>query len=110
VICDRYELAVVPFPFAEQADIKRRPVVAISGRLFNQRNTATVFAMVTTASGTRWPSDHSVIDLKLAGLNRPCVIRWRLVTLPNGLILKRLGTLSSADRLECERLLAEMFV
>jgi mRNA interferase MazF len=108
VIFDRYELAVVPFPFAEKSATKRRPVVAVSGKTFNARNGSTVFAMVTTAGNTLWPSDHTIQDLQAAGLPRPCVVRWRLVTLPNSMILKRLGTLGWLDRSGVDRQLAEM--
>jgi mRNA interferase MazF len=54
--------------------------------------------MITTAARSKWPSDIAIEDLKPAGLNRPCVVRWKLFTLPNDLILRRAGTLASGDR------------
>jgi mRNA interferase MazF len=110
VICDRYDTAVVPFPFAEQPILKRRPVVILSGRHFNERNDATVVAMITTAKATAWPSDILINDLPSASLNTPCVIRWRLATIPNDLVLRRLGSLSGLDRLACERELANILL
>ncbi|MCO5730422.1 type II toxin-antitoxin system PemK/MazF family toxin [Rhizobium sp. SSA_523] len=110
MICDRYDTAVVPFPFAEQPVLKRRPVVVLSGRSFNQSNDATIVAMITTAKATVWPSDILIQDLQSASLNAACVIRWRMATIPNDLILQRLGTLAGRDRQACERELAAILV
>jgi len=110
VICDRFETVVVPFPFAEQPILKRRPVVVVSSRTFNQANGSSLVAMITTAKETAWPSDIVLSDLTAAGLQVPCILRMRLVTLPNDLILRGLGRLAALDRLACERGLAEMLV
>jgi mRNA interferase MazF len=108
VICDRFQTVVVPFPFAEQPVLKRRPAVVVSSRAFNEANGASLVAMATTAKSTAWPSDITLTDLEQAGLQTPCILRMRLVTLPNDLILRGLGRLSALDRLACERGLAEM--
>lgn len=110
MIFDRFDTAVVPFPFAEQAVLKRRPVVVVSSRQFNQDNGATLVAMITTAKASEWPSDIVLTDLVAAGLNTPCILRWRLTTLPNDLILRALGRLSALDRLACERGMAAMIL
>ena len=110
MICDRFDTAVVPFPFAEIPVVKRRPVVVVSARAFNDANGATLVAMITTAKKTEWPSDIELTDLAAAGLAVDCLIRLRLVTVPNGLILRRLGALGAVDRLGCERAVAQMVV
>ena len=110
VICDRFQTVVVPFPFAEQPILKRRPVVVVSSRAFNEANGAVLVAMVTTAKATSWASDIALTDLDAAGLPVACILRMRLTTLPNDLILRPLGRLGAVDRLACERGLAEMLV
>ncbi len=110
MICDRFDTAVVPFPFAEVPTLKRRPVVILSGRAFNEANGATLVGMITTAKETNWPSDMSIRELAVAGLTVACLIRMRLTTIPNDLILRRLGRLGAFDRWACERNLAEMVV
>ena len=61
MIFDRFDTAVVPFPLAEQAVLKRRPVVVMSSRAFNTANGATLVAMVTTAKalGQRYCAGRS---------------------------------------------------
>jgi mRNA interferase MazF len=108
VIFDRFDTAVVPFPFADIPILKRRPVIVLSGRHFNTENGATLVGMITTAKETTWPSDTRIRDLEIAGLKVPCIVRWRLATVPNTLILRGIGRLSALDRLACERAFAEM--
>ena len=108
MIFDRFDTAVVPFPLAEQAVLKRRPVVVMSSRALNAANGATLVAMLTTAKASVWASDIVLDDLAAAGLQTPCILRWRLTTLPNDLILRALGRLGALDRLACERGMAAM--
>lgn len=98
MICDLGDVVVVPFPFVDVAAEKRRPSLVLSRQAFNEASGHSICAMITTASRTRWPMDVPIADLKLAGLPRPCVIRWKLFTLPNESILRKAGTLGTADR------------
>lgn len=100
MICDFGDVIVVPFPFVDAPGSKRRPSAILSGRSFNETNGHSICAMITTASAIRWPSDHAISDLETAGLPRPCVLRWKLFTLPNALILKKAGALSAPDRVK----------
>jgi mRNA interferase MazF len=109
-ICERYDVVVVPFPFHEIPVRKRRPVVVLSGDKFNRANGWTVVAMVTTAKETSWPSDVLIKGLQAAGLMVPCVVRPRFQTMPNEIIVRRLGALDGMDRLAFERQLAEMLL
>lgn len=109
MISDRYDTVVVPFPFDDAPVTKWRPALVLSGRTFNADNANTVFAMITTAKKSNWPSDVPIVDLSGAGLRVPCVIRWRLRTLPNELIARRLGRLSGRDRDSCGTVFAEAF-
>lgn len=108
MICKRYDTIVVPFPFADIPILKRRPVVVLSGEHFNAANNSTIVAMITTAKASSWPSDVTLDDLAAANLSVPCLVRWRLTTVPNDLILRQLGSLGAIDRLACEREFANL--
>ncbi|MGE3363017.1 MAG: type II toxin-antitoxin system PemK/MazF family toxin [Rhizobiaceae bacterium] len=103
MISDRYDVVVVPFPFDDIPVRKRRPVLILSGRQFNQANNHSIVAMITTAKETNWPSDVQIEDRTTAGLLVPCVVRFRLQTMPNALMVRFLGKLGPLDRLRCER-------
>ncbi|MGH6727092.1 MAG: type II toxin-antitoxin system PemK/MazF family toxin [Pseudolabrys sp.] len=96
-ICERFDVAVVLFPFIDRARAKPRPALVLSGRAFNDAHGATVMAMITTAAFTRWPSDVSISDLDRAGLSAPSVVRFKLFTLDNDIVARRVGKLSRAD-------------
>ena len=98
MICDLGDVVVVAFPFVDLAAEKRRPSLILSRQPFNRSSGHSICAMITTASRTRWPSDIIIGDLAAAGLKRPCVVRWKLFTLPNEIILKLAGKLGKIDR------------
>ena len=98
MICDFGDVVVVPFPFVDVAANKRRPSLVLSRTAFNDSHGHSICAMITTATRTRWPSDITIQDLAVAGLPRPCVVRWKLFTLPNEVIIKRAGRLAYRDR------------
>jgi mRNA interferase MazF len=94
---DQWDIVVVPFPFSTQPGHKRRPALVLSLRAFNQQG-STVLAMITTAGHRPWLGDVALTDLRTAGLNTPCLVRIKLFTLDNRLIVKRIGRLASNDQ------------
>jgi mRNA-degrading endonuclease toxin of MazEF toxin-antitoxin module len=98
VICDFGDVVVVPFPFADLTVEKRRPSLILSHTSFNTSHAHSICAMITTAARSKWPSDIPIEELGPAGLTRPCVIRWKLFTLPNASLLRRAGRLAPRDR------------
>jgi mRNA interferase MazF len=97
VICDPWDVVIVPFPFTDKAGVKRRPALVLSATVFNE-NGHTVFAMITTKSHSPWPGDTVITALATAGLHTPCLVRLKLFTLDNQLLVRRSGHLSEADR------------
>lgn len=93
----RGNVVVVPFPFAEEPGHKRRPALVLSTKQFNETG-HTILAMITTRGHRPWPGDTHLKDLSAAGLHTPCMVRLKLFTLDNRLLLRQLGHLSEADR------------
>jgi mRNA interferase MazF len=98
VICDFGDVVVVPFPFVNRPIAKRRPAMVLSNARFNDDNGQTVVTMITSALSSSWPSDIAIEDALSAGLAHASTIRWKLFTVPNELILRRAGSLATADR------------
>lgn len=99
VICDAFDVVVVPFPFTDRATTKRRPALVLSDRVaFNDRVGHAVLAMITSAENSDWPLDVEITNLKSAGLPSASVVRMKLFTLDHQLIVRRAGSLSSKDR------------
>lgn len=92
-----YDVVVVPFPFTDRLASKRRPAVVISAAGFNGGSGNAVLAMVTSAEQSSWPGDMRIRQLAAAGLNSPCLVRLKLFTLDQRLILRKSGRLAAVD-------------
>lgn len=93
----QWDVVIVPFPFSNQPGAKRRPALVLSASGFNRHGQA-VLAMITTAGHQPWPGDVNLNDLKAAGLTAKCLVRLKLFTLDQRLIVKKIGRLASADQ------------
>lgn len=98
MICDHWDVVAVPFPFMERPAVKRRPALVISTRPFNEANGHSIMAMITAALLDAWPDDHRLLRPDEAGLRHDCRVRWKVFTLPNEMIVKRIGELADEDR------------
>ena len=96
MICDRWDVVVVPFPFSDKAAEKKRPALVLSGTTFNGAG-HTILAMITTRGHHPWPGDCKLENFADAGLPLPCIVRLKLFTLDNRVILRKIGHLGDAD-------------
>ena len=95
--CEPWDIVVVPFPFTERVETKRRPALVLSKGSFN-RHGHTLLTMITSAAHEPWPGDTLVTGAEAAGLRTQCVVRLKLFTLDNRLMIRAIGRLSPADR------------
>lgn len=92
---DAFDVVVVPFPFTDRAAAKRRPALVLSdAAAFNAAIRHVVLAMITSATHAGWPLDTPVVDL----LPSASVVRMKLFTLDDRLIVRRAGALGRPDR------------
>ena len=97
--CRRWDIVVVPFPFTDQKTTKVRPAVVISTDTLRQRNGKYIVAMITSATNAAQYGDVSISELSAAGLPIASVVRAsKVAVIEDQDILKRVGTLPTADR------------
>lgn len=95
------DVVVVPFPFTDRSTTKRRPALVLSNaHTFNRPVAHSVLAMITSTQHSRWPLDVEITDLDAAGLPASSVVRMKLFTLDNQLVLRKAGALAEEDRQE----------
>jgi mRNA interferase MazF len=97
VTCESWDVVVVPFPFADSGQAKRRPAVVLTRKEFNRGAGHSVLAQVTAAKKSAWPGDVP-LDHEQAGLSAQSMVRMKLFTIDNRLILKHVGRLADSDR------------
>lgn len=96
-----FDVVVVPFPFTDKATTKRRPALILSdAQSFNLQVGQAVMAMITSAKNSDWPLDIEIRDLDSAGLPSPSIIRMKLFTLDEKLIIRKAGKLAGSDQIK----------
>lgn len=98
MLCDSGDVVIVPFPFVDSPQTKRRPALVLSRKAFNDVHRHSLLAMITTGSGASWESDIPITALEKTGLPVPSLIRMKLFTLDNRFIIKRIGSLHTSDQ------------
>ena len=95
-IYNQFEVVVVPFPFTDSSKTKRRPALVISDRdKFSVDQS--ILTMITTREHHPWSLDLEIKDLDAAGLKAPSIVRFKLFTLEDSLIIRKIGSLSKSD-------------
>jgi len=99
VTFNAFDVVVVPFPFTDKTTTKRRPALILSdAQAFNLQVGQAVMAMITSAKNSDWPLDVEIGDLDSAGLPSPSIIRLKLFTLDEKLIIRKAGKLTDPDQ------------
>jgi mRNA interferase MazF len=66
-------------------------------------------AMITTAAHSPWILDVAIADLSSAGLKAASVVRMKLFTLDDSIVIKQIGILAQADKLAVQKALQQLF-
>jgi mRNA interferase MazF len=101
------DVVLVPFPFTNQSTTKQRPAVVVSTRAYAQARPDVVLMAIT--SQVRSPlafGEVLMADWQAAQLLKPSVVKPLLATLEQALIIRQLGTFSSADQAALKKVLA----
>ena len=107
---DAFDVVVVPFPFTDKTTTKRRPALVLSDSgVFNTHIGHSVLAMITSAKHSDWPLDMNIEALDSAGLPAASIVRMKLFTLDDRLIIRKAGVLAGNDRNAVSRNLNKLF-
>jgi len=88
--CSRNDVVLLPIPFSDLTSRKVRPAIVIG------RNGADLF--LVPISSVIPNTDFALAQWRAAGLNVPSGVKAQLATVEERLVVKVVGTLSSADR------------
>ena len=102
------DLVEVPFPFIESGLAKVRPALVLSTPDFQRQTGACILAMVTSAERSRWQNDCVLEAWSEAGLQKPSIVRWKVFTLDDSLIVRRRGRLKDNDLSSIREALAQV--
>ena len=107
---EAHDVVVVPFPFTDRTTVKRRPALVLSDvRTFNRQVGQSVMAMITSARNSEWSQDVEIDDLDSAGLPSASIVRMKLFTLDDQLVIRKAGTLAKGDAAKVVETLQRVF-
>ncbi len=93
-----WDVVQVDFPFADRAEVRRRPALVIAVAHVHDDFSLLWLAMITRATAGPWPFDVPISGLESAGLLRPGVVRASKIASVVASLATRTGTLTDADR------------
>lgn len=92
------DVVLVPFPFTDQSDQKKRPAVVVSSTAYHRERPDLILMAVTSqVRSSTSVGEAAIMGWKLAGLLKPSVLKPILFTLERGLVLRKLGHLQQQD-------------
>ncbi|HOT29429.1 MAG TPA: type II toxin-antitoxin system PemK/MazF family toxin [Candidatus Ozemobacteraceae bacterium] len=101
--CKRGDIALAQIVFTDGTATKKRPVLILSGKQFNDRREEVVVAAITSNTTRKITGDTRIREWKEAGLLYPSTLTGILFTIKKHLLEKKLGTLSPEDLERAER-------
>lgn len=97
--CSFGDIVLVPFPFTNLTEAKKRPAVVISSAAYHQaKPDVIVMAVTSQLRPTTMLGEVPVKDWRGAGLLKPSAIKPVITTLERTLLIKTLGRLQEDDR------------
>src|ERR1051326_3352658 len=93
-----WDIVRVDYPSADEARTRRRPALVVATPAVSDEFAILWMLMITSAPQGTWPHDVSVSDLRLGGLDHPCVVRTSKITTLDARLAVRIGELARSDR------------
>jgi len=104
----RGDVVLVPFPFSNQTDAKKRPAVIISSDAYNNISSDIVIMAITSQpEKTIGIGECLIQDWRDAGLLKPSAVKPAIATIEQTLVLKKLGKISLQDLISMDTALKE---
>lgn len=105
-----YSVVAVPFPFTDKDFTKKRPALVISQEDYQKHTHHCILMMITSAKQSEWKLDMPIRDIGPTGLPGLSIMRPKLFTLDERLILRKIGELSERDQKVVQNTLSRLFV
>ncbi len=102
----RGDIVLLPFPYTNQSGSKRRPALILSTDAYNTRRADIIVAPITSNLSTGQADVTVLTDWAAAGLVKPSFVKGILGTVEQTLVIRVMGTLSTADLQRVEQTFA----
>ncbi len=105
----KYDVVVVKFPFASSLKYKARPALVISSEIYNENERGTLLILaISSQTHMKLDFELHIEEWKDTGLLKPSIFKAAIATIEKDFIIAKLGTLSSTDIKNVDKLLKTM--
>ena len=94
---DQGDVIKVPFPYTDRATRQSRPALVVSTARLEELHGLLWVVMITSAENRGWPDDVPVVNLKMAGLPVPSLIRCAKIATIDASHASKLGRVPAAQ-------------
>jgi len=92
------DIILVPFPFTNSVETKKRPAAVISSKAYNtDRPDLIIMAVTSQIKRTSAVGEMVVQEWQAAGLLKPSAVKPVIATIEKSLVITALGQLKDAD-------------
>jgi len=100
------DVLLVPFPFSNQTAGKQRPAAVVSSASYNRERLDLILLAITSQiRPTLGFGEALVAQWKQAGLIKPGLFKPVLTTVERGLVIRKLGRLTTTDQTKLREVL-----
>lgn len=93
------DILLVPFPFTDQSQAKKRPAVIISSNAYNtERPDLIIMAVTSQLKPTSIIGEVILQDWQAAGLLKPSAIKPVITTIEKPMVIRTMGRLKDNDQ------------
>jgi len=94
---NRGDVVLISFVFSDETGERRRPAVIVSSEAYHKSRQEAIITAITSRTDRILAGDYLITDWQGAGLLFPSVATGIVRTIKQGMITRRLGTMSQAD-------------
>jgi mRNA interferase MazF len=103
------EVILVPFPFTNQTESKKRPAVVISSPAYNGSRPDLLIMAITSQAHTALDfATFAIADWQTAGLLKPSFAKPVLTTLEQTLVIRSMGKFTARDQQSLRQMLVQI--
>jgi len=106
MIYKKWDIILVPFPFTNLRQVKKRPALILSPPAFNSGKDIVILFITSNIGSPERTGDHHIKKWKEAGLPKPSMARMKFATIEKSIVIKKLGSLQSSDQHALQKKLA----
>jgi len=97
IICNKWDIILVNFPFTDLSSNKKRPSLIISPNEYNVSDDLIITFITSNIPSELKAFDFLINNWKDSGLLKPSLIRMKFATISKTIVHKKLGKLSDSD-------------